>query len=523
MTGASASVIGWAVAMSTAGLDKGAPRVKVLQVRTPRTVGASAVEERRRRIVPCPWRTPKGRSVYGRQFSDFSEVRKGDPANVENYDGDSRECANWLRKLPRRSIEGLKSLCEGLFRLNFTQRKNVSRFPTFDDVDEMHKVLLSRMKPPHADKQYGTRQQVPGNSPETHPMTRVAVAISAYSGQEGWGGGNDKYNISEMTQKDDTRYGRDTEAYTSNEMCPMRQLIDKIGQGEAVGSPGVRTSREGKINKGGGKKDALETKADTSIWLLPVRQKKRGQAQMSRFIRPFGGAMGRLAMAWTSCTLNKTQNLDGSCRVPGKRQKLVYQLPHRDNEEVQSLNWEVSRLNRFLSKSAEKSVPCSKQSRSARRRETSVGTTEAEKLSRAQSNISSTSYGFQSLPPTGRELNYVFIRDATGQLVPCGGRMEKKLILGGMIKEDTGGFSHRITGKKPSGLPTERSKTLSTWILFRLMVRHAWMGQAQGLYSLTGRNGIYLALRFEFTDSRTTRRIVRSLIAGYALQSNGCK
>ncbi|GJZ00027.1 hypothetical protein Tco_0517456 [Tanacetum coccineum] len=37
MTGTSASVIGWAVAMSTAGLDKGAPRVKVLQVRTTRT------------------------------------------------------------------------------------------------------------------------------------------------------------------------------------------------------------------------------------------------------------------------------------------------------------------------------------------------------------------------------------------------------------------------------------------------------------------------------------------------------
>ncbi|GJR05680.1 reverse transcriptase domain-containing protein [Tanacetum coccineum] len=49
MTGASASVIGWAVAMSTAGWDKGAPRVKVLQVRTSRTVGASTAEEQ---LVP---------------------------------------------------------------------------------------------------------------------------------------------------------------------------------------------------------------------------------------------------------------------------------------------------------------------------------------------------------------------------------------------------------------------------------------------------------------------------------------
>ncbi|GKF84648.1 hypothetical protein Tco_0249546, partial [Tanacetum coccineum] len=54
MTGASASVIGWTVAMSTAGLDKGTPRVKVLQVRTPRTAGASAAEERVR-----PQKTPR--------------------------------------------------------------------------------------------------------------------------------------------------------------------------------------------------------------------------------------------------------------------------------------------------------------------------------------------------------------------------------------------------------------------------------------------------------------------------------
>ncbi|GJW28643.1 reverse transcriptase domain-containing protein [Tanacetum coccineum] len=157
MTGASASVIGWAVAMSTAGLDNGAPRVKVLQVQTPRTVGASAAEERR---YVRPWRRQKV-DAFTRRISDFSEDKKRRmPANVKTYDGTGDpddhlkifesaatienwpqpvwchmfnstlvgNARNWFSKLPRRSIDGFEELRRA-FRLNFTQRKKCAKNP----------------------------------------------------------------------------------------------------------------------------------------------------------------------------------------------------------------------------------------------------------------------------------------------------------------------------------------------------------------------------------------------------------
>ncbi|GJY13184.1 hypothetical protein Tco_0382493 [Tanacetum coccineum] len=79
MTGASASVIGWAVAMSTAGLDKGTPRVKVLQVRTPRTVGASAAEEKN---VPRTMSRCRVKQRQGESTSAYVECYKDECIHV---------------------------------------------------------------------------------------------------------------------------------------------------------------------------------------------------------------------------------------------------------------------------------------------------------------------------------------------------------------------------------------------------------------------------------------------------------
>ncbi|GKF34816.1 hypothetical protein Tco_0108016 [Tanacetum coccineum] len=109
LTGASASVIGWVVAMSTAGLDKGAPRVIVLQVRTPRTVedaetghwkssdnedaetghwkSKNKYREDEDEDMSRPWRRQKV-DAFTLRISDFSEDKKRRmPANVKTYDG----------------------------------------------------------------------------------------------------------------------------------------------------------------------------------------------------------------------------------------------------------------------------------------------------------------------------------------------------------------------------------------------------------------------------------------------------
>ncbi|GKG34606.1 hypothetical protein Tco_0437302, partial [Tanacetum coccineum] len=93
--------------MSTAGLDNGAPRVKVLQVQTPRTVGANAAEDtsdnedaetghwksknKHRKDededMSRPWRRQKV-DAFTRRISYFSEDKKRRmPANVKTYDG----------------------------------------------------------------------------------------------------------------------------------------------------------------------------------------------------------------------------------------------------------------------------------------------------------------------------------------------------------------------------------------------------------------------------------------------------
>ncbi|GJT93071.1 hypothetical protein Tco_1081916 [Tanacetum coccineum] len=93
MTGASASMIGWAVAMSTAGLDKGVPRVKgAPRVESPprsRRNGHWKSKNRYREDedMSLPWRRQKV-DAFTRRISDFSEdKRRRMPANVKTYDG----------------------------------------------------------------------------------------------------------------------------------------------------------------------------------------------------------------------------------------------------------------------------------------------------------------------------------------------------------------------------------------------------------------------------------------------------
>ncbi|GKE86256.1 ribonuclease H-like domain-containing protein [Tanacetum coccineum] len=125
-TDASASVIGWAVAMSTAGLDKGAPRVTVLQVRTPRTVGASAAE---------------GDPDDHLKIFELAATIENWPQPVWCHMFNSTlvgNVRNWFSKLPRRSIDGFEELRRA-FRLNFTQRKKCAKNPVGQDVvDWLH-------------------------------------------------------------------------------------------------------------------------------------------------------------------------------------------------------------------------------------------------------------------------------------------------------------------------------------------------------------------------------------------------
>ncbi|GKG14723.1 hypothetical protein Tco_0354323 [Tanacetum coccineum] len=77
MTGASASVIGWAVAMSTAGLDKFGLRGQ----------SAQAPQKNEDEDMSRPWRRQKV-DAFTRRISDFSEDKKRRmPANVKTYDG----------------------------------------------------------------------------------------------------------------------------------------------------------------------------------------------------------------------------------------------------------------------------------------------------------------------------------------------------------------------------------------------------------------------------------------------------
>ncbi|GJW00462.1 reverse transcriptase domain-containing protein [Tanacetum coccineum] len=95
------------------------------------------------------------------------------------------------------------------------------------------------------------------------------------------------------------------------------------------------------------------------------------------------------------CTFGATEGMflgyliepDGIKPCPEKT-KAVIQLPSpRTMKEVQSLNGKLAGLNRFLSKSADKSLPLFQYTQKCTRWETSVGLQKQKKLSRCSSSI----------------------------------------------------------------------------------------------------------------------------------------
>ncbi|GJZ41105.1 hypothetical protein Tco_0587991 [Tanacetum coccineum] len=87
---------------------------------------------------------------------------------------------------------------------------------------------------------------------------------------------------------------------------------------------------------------------------------------------------------------------DGIKPCPDKT-KAVIQLPSpRTMKEVQSLNGKLAGLNRFLSKSADKSLPLFKTLKKCAKKETSIGTTEAENFHQLKAAYSRTTH---SSPP----------------------------------------------------------------------------------------------------------------------------
>ncbi|GJV62466.1 hypothetical protein Tco_1468566 [Tanacetum coccineum] len=262
MTGASASMIGWAVAMSTAGLDKdaprvkGAPRVKVLQVRTPRTVGASAAEEYREdEDMSLPWRRQKV-DAFTRRISDFSEdKRRRMPANVKTYDGTGH-------------------------RLNLLKGRSVAKIP----------VVLARVKQRQGESINCLRRAIRDELHSRQGVTRNSqdsgfyVITTATAGQRG-GWGNDHSTPHAMTPKEilategsnfpkpppmrtpeEQRVGNGyceyhrQKGHTTNECVQLRQLIDKLVK-EGRLDHLVKNIKEGKDKqRGGGKKDAPRTR-----------------------------------------------------------------------------------------------------------------------------------------------------------------------------------------------------------------------------------------------------------------------
>ncbi|GJY95106.1 reverse transcriptase domain-containing protein [Tanacetum coccineum] len=277
MTGASASVIGWAVAMSTAGLDKGAPRVKV----PPSFDFRGHCRRKRRRRVKLvlpedssdnedaetghwksknkyredededmsrPWRRQKV-DAFTRRISDFSEDKKRRmPAN-----GNARNCSANYHAV---SIDVVWKSCEGI-PLKFLLKEEEPRTRRLARVkqrqgDPQAPRPSFKEKPPPRTAEKATQTTGHRNSPGDNPMTRVAVATH-YQRSRRAGTGEHKYTPLTMTPKEilateganfprpppmrtpeEQRVGNGyceyhrQKGHTTNECVQLRQLIDKL-------------------------------------------------------------------------------------------------------------------------------------------------------------------------------------------------------------------------------------------------------------------------------------------------------
>ncbi|GJZ97860.1 hypothetical protein Tco_0670313 [Tanacetum coccineum] len=113
-TDASASTTGWAVAMSTAGLDNGAPQVTVLQARTPRQ-WASAQKCKCPQKIPRTTRTQKRDT--GKSKTNSYRVRGGAGNDKSPHDSDPKEIlapkVQNFQKPPQCALRGTQRVGNG--------------------------------------------------------------------------------------------------------------------------------------------------------------------------------------------------------------------------------------------------------------------------------------------------------------------------------------------------------------------------------------------------------------------------
>ncbi|GJR04403.1 hypothetical protein Tco_0527387 [Tanacetum coccineum] len=277
-TGASASVIGSDSRDVHSGLDKGAH------------------EKDEDEDMSVPWRRQKV-DAFTRRISDFSEDKKRRmPANVKTYDG-TGERAEWKDSVAK----NLSRLARGSQPLMRLMKR--TKVPSFKE------------KPPP--RQQERLLQKTGNRTSQDDISicsLIAVATTATAGQRGrawgvrarawgwrwgrvgggergvgglggggWEGGagagrglfslralvvgNGKYHPTDNDPKGDIA----TEGSNFPKPHQLRTLEEQrlVGNGYIIGSPGERTSRKGKINKGAeARKTHLETRMTPSIWCM---------------------------------------------------------------------------------------------------------------------------------------------------------------------------------------------------------------------------------------------------------------
>ncbi|GJW80072.1 hypothetical protein Tco_0144047 [Tanacetum coccineum] len=126
-----------------------------------------------------------------------------------------------------------------------------------------------------------------------------------------------------------------------------------------------------------------------------LKNPHRGRVGARHCRKLLGTAKSIMKLNPKKCTFGATEGMflgyliepDGIKPCPEKT-KAVIQLPSpRTMKEVQSLNGKLAGLNRFLSKSADKSLPLFQYTQKCTRWETSVGLQKQKKLSRCSSSI----------------------------------------------------------------------------------------------------------------------------------------
>ncbi|GJR64289.1 hypothetical protein Tco_0010354 [Tanacetum coccineum] len=283
MTGASASMIGWAVAMSTAGLDKGAPRVKVLQIRTPRhrckppqRVSSSSEDssdnedaetghwksknkyrEDEDEDMSRPWRRQKV-DAFTRRISDFSEDKKRRmPANVKTYDGTGRSVP---RTLSERHVKQRQGSPQNLRKRYKDECIHGKACP------EVSKIQVPSFKEKAASR--GQQKATPNRRAEKRPITPLQRPQKEILATEG----SNFPKPLPMRTLEEQRVGNGyceyhrQKGHTTNECVQLRQLIDKLVK-EGRLDHLVKNIKEGKDKqRSGGKKMHLETRLTPSIW-----------------------------------------------------------------------------------------------------------------------------------------------------------------------------------------------------------------------------------------------------------------